>query len=282
MSVPSSILPPWGRSETEAWIGTARPVRLNASRAPKIDALTSRMSCAVSMMSRSAPPSMRPCACSAKTSSSSRNVMLPERRVVGGGEVAGGPDRAGDEALLADRLAGDLGRAPVDLERVLGQAPLLELEAAGLEGVGLDDLGARLDHRRVDALDDVGALEDQRLVALARQAAVVLSGEVELLQGGAHAAVEDDDAAADCLEIVAHAAANANSDRANLDNLVAMLRRPRTSHADGGVTPPKDDVTPKRDRGWGLGRAPRVRMLRRSGASRECQRTASSSMGPMS
>ena len=31
MSVPSSILPPLGSSETEVWIGTARPASLNAS-----------------------------------------------------------------------------------------------------------------------------------------------------------------------------------------------------------------------------------------------------------
>ena len=39
-----------------------------------------------------------------------------------------------------------------------------------------------------------GAPEDERLVALARQPAVVLGGQVELLERGAHAAVEDDDA----------------------------------------------------------------------------------------
>ena len=60
MSVPSSILPPWGSSETEHWIGTDRPVSLNASRAPNTAALTSRMSCAVSMIIKSAPPSTRP------------------------------------------------------------------------------------------------------------------------------------------------------------------------------------------------------------------------------
>ena len=65
-----------------------------------------------------------------------------ERRVVGGGQVAGRADRAGDEAVLADGLAGDLGGLLVDLEGVLAQAPLLELQAGGLEGVGLDDLGA--------------------------------------------------------------------------------------------------------------------------------------------
>ena len=32
MSVPSSILPPWGSSDTLHWIGTLRPACLNASR----------------------------------------------------------------------------------------------------------------------------------------------------------------------------------------------------------------------------------------------------------
>ena len=77
MSVPSSILPPFGSSETLVWIGTSRPVSLKASRAPKIAAFTSRMSCAVSMIRRSAPPSIRPCACSVNTSTSSRKVILP-------------------------------------------------------------------------------------------------------------------------------------------------------------------------------------------------------------
>ena len=77
MSVPSSILPPLGSSETLAWIGTWRPVSLNASRMPKIAALTSRMSCAVSTISRSTPPSSRPCDCSVKTATSSRKRIWP-------------------------------------------------------------------------------------------------------------------------------------------------------------------------------------------------------------
>ena len=77
MSVPSSILPPLGSRETEVWIGTARPVALNASRAPNTAALTSRMSCAVSMMIRSTPPSTRPRACSSKTSTRSRKRIEP-------------------------------------------------------------------------------------------------------------------------------------------------------------------------------------------------------------
>ena len=201
-------MPPLGRSETEAWIGTARPVALNASRAPKTAALTSRMSCAVSMMIRSTPPSSRPAACSSKTVDELAEADRAERRVVGGGEVAGGADRAGDEALLADRLARDLGGLAVDLERVLAEAPLVELEPRGLEGVGLHDLGAGVDHRRVQLLDDVGAVEHERLVAAAGQLVVVLEREVELLERRAHAAVEDDDAVAGGCQEIAHQTAS--------------------------------------------------------------------------
>ena len=77
MSVPSSILPPLGRSDTEVWIGVRRPVSVNASRTPKTAALTSRMSCAVSMITRSTPPSSRPWACSVNTVTSSRKEILP-------------------------------------------------------------------------------------------------------------------------------------------------------------------------------------------------------------
>ena len=154
------------------------------------------------MMIRSAPPSTRPRACSAKTSTRRAEGDVAEGRVGGGGQEAGRADRAGDEAVLARRLAGDFGRLRVDLERVLAEAPLLELQPRALEGVGLDHLGAGLEHRGVDALDHVGAVEDQRLVAFALEAAVVLLGQLELLQGRAHAAVEDDDALAGrCYEI---------------------------------------------------------------------------------
>ncbi len=77
MSVPSSILPPLGRRLTDAWIGVTRPAVSNASRTPKMAALTSRMSCAVSMMMRSEPPSSRPSACSANTATSSRKRIWP-------------------------------------------------------------------------------------------------------------------------------------------------------------------------------------------------------------
>jgi hypothetical protein len=79
---------------------------------------------------------------------------------------------------------------------VLPQTPFIELEAAGLEGVGLEHLGAGFDHRLVHSLDHIGTVEHERLVAFARQAAVVLLSQVELLERRAHAAVEHDDAPA--------------------------------------------------------------------------------------
>ena len=87
-SVPSSILPPLGSSVIDVWIGTVRPTALAASRAPNTAALTSRMSCAVSMMIRSTPPSSRPRACSVNTSTSWPNEIAPS---VGSSEAGSMP-----------------------------------------------------------------------------------------------------------------------------------------------------------------------------------------------
>ncbi len=76
-SVPSSIVPDSFSKNRLAWMGRVTPVRLKASRAPKIAALVSRMSCCVSMISRSAPPSIRAPACSSKTSTSLPKLMSP-------------------------------------------------------------------------------------------------------------------------------------------------------------------------------------------------------------
>ncbi len=91
MSVPSSILPPLGSRETLVITGSVRPVWAKASRAPKIAALTSRMSCAVSITIRSAPPSTRPRACSAKTSASLPKEMSPRVGSVEAGRNPVGP-----------------------------------------------------------------------------------------------------------------------------------------------------------------------------------------------
>ena len=117
-------------------------------------------------------------------------------RIVGRRQVAGRPDRAGDEPALARGLAGDLRRAAIDLGGLVGEPPLVELQPRALEGVRLDDLRAGLQHRDVDPLDDVGPVEHERLVALTGQPAVVVAGELDLLQRRTHAAVENDHALA--------------------------------------------------------------------------------------
>ena len=92
----------------------------------------------------------------------------------------------------------------------LEQFDLTQEDYGGLQGkchealvLNRPDVIAGVHTSMLDALDHVGAVEDQRLVALARQPAVVLAAEVELLQGRAHAAVEDDNAAADGVDVVA-------------------------------------------------------------------------------
>jgi len=67
-----------------------------------------------------------------------------------------------------------------------------------------DDLGTSLDHGLVDALDDVRPVEHERLVAAAGELVVALEVEVELLEGGTHAAVEDDHAVTGCGEEITH------------------------------------------------------------------------------
>ena len=129
-----------------------------------------------------------------------------ERRVVARGEEAGRAHRTGDEPLLAGGLAGDLCGLEVDLVRVLVEAPLGELQARGLERVGLEHVGASLEHRCVDAFDHVGPVEHQRLVAAARQPVIVFEAELELLERGAHPAVVDNRALVGCGEEVTHRA----------------------------------------------------------------------------
>ncbi len=118
---------------------------------------------------------------------------VAERRIVARRQEAGRADRPGDEAIRPGGLTGDLGGTAVDLDRVVGQPPFVELQPRTLEAVGLEHLGAGFEEGLVNAGDDVGAMQDERLVALPLEPAVVLAGQVESLQRRAHTAVEDDD-----------------------------------------------------------------------------------------
>ena len=75
-------------------------------------------------------------------------------------------------------------------------------QRVGVEGVGLDDVGAGLEVGAVDVLDELGLGQDQHLgavlerlgVAAEARAAVVLLGRVAGVDQRAHRAVEDEDA----------------------------------------------------------------------------------------
>ncbi len=204
MSVPSSILPPWGSSETLAWIGTGR-----SRRGARLAHAEDRGLELEDVLGGLDDDQVDPALDQARGLLGEAGLQLGERdraqrRVVGGGKEAGRADRAGDELVLARGRAGDLRRLEVDLVRVVLEAPLGELQARGLERVGLQHVGAGVDHRAVHALDHVRAVDDQGLVAAAGQPVVVLQAEIELLQGGAHAAVVDDRALAGGGDEVSH------------------------------------------------------------------------------
>ena len=131
-------------------------------------------------------------------------MILPSVGSSLAGRNPGRADRAGDEPLLPGRPAGDLRRLEVDLVRVLLEPPLGELQPRGLEAVCLEHVRPGLEHRGMDALDHVGPVEHEHLVAAPGQPVVMLEAQLELLQRGAHTAVVDDRSLVRRGEEVAH------------------------------------------------------------------------------
>ena len=108
-----------------------------------------------------------------------------------------GPDRADHEPGPVGRraarrdLAGELGRAPVDLERLVGDVVLVEHERERAERRGLDRVDADREELLVHLRDEVGPGEHELLVAaLERLAAEVVGAEVLALHPGAERTVE--------------------------------------------------------------------------------------------
>ena len=123
MSVPSSILPPWGSSETLAWIGTRAAdalERLAGAEDRRLDLEDVLRGLDDQQVGAALEQAL---GLLGEDLDELAERDPAERRVVGGGQVAGRADRAGDEALLADGLARDLGRLAVDLERVRRRGP---------------------------------------------------------------------------------------------------------------------------------------------------------------
>ncbi len=92
-----------------------------------------------------------------------------EARPIGGGELVAASHR-------------ELGGAPVELPRPVGQAVLGEHDRRAAEGVGLDEIGAGLEIGAVDIEDDIGPGHDEVLVAaLELDAAEVLGSQISRL-----------------------------------------------------------------------------------------------------
>ena len=93
---------------------------------------------------------------------------LPERGILGGRQEARRADRARHEATFSRRPPRDLG-ATMLISRVCSvQAPLASFRREAWKVSVSDDFRARLEHRAVDPLDHVGAVQDERLVAAFR------------------------------------------------------------------------------------------------------------------
>ena len=141
-------------------------------------------------------------------------IGVPEPRIVDVGRDRGGPvggtENARDEARPLGRERGlGVGGLPRDpggceieiVDRVLHQI-VRHRDGGRVEGVGLDDVRADGEIRRVDIADDVGPGQRQEVViALLRRrvvgeagAPIVRLGETIILDHRAHGAVEHEDA----------------------------------------------------------------------------------------
>ena len=100
------------------------------------------------------------------------------------------PRPVGRRAARRD-LARELGRAPVHLERLVGEVVLLEHEREGAERRGLDRVDPDREELLVHLRDEVGAGEHELLVAAVEGlAAEVVGAEVLALHPGAERSVE--------------------------------------------------------------------------------------------
>ena len=144
---------------------------------------------------------------------------LDERHVALGGivDVAGhrerlvrGADGTSDKSIFAGmgglegihRLAGDLHGGSIEFADEMAHLVVGEGDRGSVKGVRLEDVGPRLEVGAVDVADDLGLSDDEEVVVTLEltgvvgeaRAAVVRFLQLELLDHGAHRAVEEDDA----------------------------------------------------------------------------------------
>ncbi len=90
--------------------------------------------------------------------------------------------------------AGDLGGLARELVGLVLKIEFREDEFVGTEGVGLDGIAAGAEERLMDLLDDIWAGLDEDVCAVLAVAVVRHEIEIVLVDGGAHRAVEGEDA----------------------------------------------------------------------------------------
>ena len=192
--------------------GQRRPCSSNSVSMAKIAALLLSVSKIVSMTSRSAPPSTSPRACSRYASTIVSKSMLRAPGSLTSGEIdpvrfSGPMAPAAHRGLVGRacghrvaRLASEPRSGDIHLVRVVLHAVVGERDALGVEGVGLDDVGAGLEVGVVDLADEVRlGQHEQVVVALdvagpvgEALAAELLLLELVALHHRAHRAVDDE------------------------------------------------------------------------------------------
>ena len=160
----------------EIMIGSVTPISSNTCSTAKPAALALSVSNTVSIRMISTPPSIRPARLRGVGLDQRVEAHIAEARIVHVGRdrggAVGGADGAGDEARLVGRLLGpgigrlarELGRGDVHLigdvlEPVIGLA-----DGLGVEGVGLDDVGAGFEIGIMDLADDLRLGQHQQIV----------------------------------------------------------------------------------------------------------------------
>ena len=126
------------------------------------------------------------------------------------GQAGTGADRADYEAPaaiareLGDRLARELGRAPVDLERALAEVELAERHRRAAEAVGLERVRAGLQVAVVDFPDQIGAAQVEHLGAVLLAPEVAVDRQFAPLDLRPHGAVEEEHPALELGEEIRH------------------------------------------------------------------------------
>ncbi len=134
------------------------------------------------------------------------DVRGNRRRAVGGSQHPGHPSRTLGRAFghRVGGTTGDARRRQVELVGGMRERVVRLSDGRGVERIGLDDVGARIEVGRVDGAHDVGLRQAQHVIVAAQLArmigeaipTIVRLGKAKRLDHGAHRTVEHHDALA--------------------------------------------------------------------------------------